>query len=813
MVQSAIGQDYASRQPDFAERLGKLTQRQPLTPDMAPAAVILRGQRATEVEGAVTPLGLERQFGMEALLGNNDALDVAYLEQGMLAARAVGLISVEAGEVGGRQRPGGKATGFLVGPGLLLTNHHVLEDPDDARRATLSLGYAYDRLGNLGVPQVFRLTPEAGFWTSVALDYALVVVAQRTERGSERGAALADSGFLRLNPRPGKTDRGLHVSVIGHPAGKPKQVALRENRVLQVGEGQDAQQEAPAVPNADALLWYETDTLPGSSGSPVFNDLWQVVALHHAGVPRTRTEEGQRLYLRAGHDAADPAGWLAEDLARDLSDERLTWIANEGVRISRICDDLRAMQTAAPHPVLRAWLDDQDGTAPYPAPVAPAVPAAGPVILELGQQRRPEPVAADYASRAGNGYQPDFLGPVIPLPDSRRAEAVFGPAAQRLDGAGSLLEYRHFSVVMCAQRRLAYFTAVNIDGASVVDLPRGRDVWQYDPRLDRSHQVGDELYANEPGGNYFDRGHLVRRRDPTWGPDAQQANDDTFHWTNCSPQYWQFNESDTLWAGLENFVLLNADTDNLRVSVMNGPVFGAGDTLHRGIQIPKFYWKLVAVLGAAGRLNTSAYVVSQEQQATSIGFEALPVGPYRTFQVSVTELERRTLLDFGETVRAADVGAGLAERPLRSVHDLRRPRRGGAAARPQDQLAFRTVPVPGSAPLMTRFRLETGGELLIETRGDEQESSAVVDGGIRTELARPELSGGETVQDAAQSFEQALQGAAPALQSVADFLKTIDNPDEISVQVGLKLSAQAGIILAHVGAEGTLNVTMKWTKH
>jgi V8-like Glu-specific endopeptidase len=30
---------------------------------------------------------------------------------------------------------------------------------------------------------------------------------------------------------------------------------------------------------------YTTDTLPGSSGSPVFNDNWEVVALHHAGGP------------------------------------------------------------------------------------------------------------------------------------------------------------------------------------------------------------------------------------------------------------------------------------------------------------------------------------------------------------------------------------------------------------------------------------------------------------------------------------------------------------------------------------------------
>ncbi|BBD63609.1 hypothetical protein NIES2109_64840 (plasmid) [Nostoc sp. HK-01] len=31
------------------------------------------------------------------------------------------------------------------------------------------------------------------------------------------------------------------------------------------------------------VVQYVTSTLQGSSGSPVFNDAWDVVALHHAG--------------------------------------------------------------------------------------------------------------------------------------------------------------------------------------------------------------------------------------------------------------------------------------------------------------------------------------------------------------------------------------------------------------------------------------------------------------------------------------------------------------------------------------------------
>ncbi|MER3477440.1 MAG: hypothetical protein C4287_14275, partial [Leptolyngbya sp. ERB_1_2] len=58
------------------------------------------------------------------------------------------------------------------------------------------------------------------------------------------------------------------VTVIQHPGGQPKQIAIRENKVLKIGDDQDALQ--------DNFLWYASDTAPGSSGSPVLNDNWQV---------------------------------------------------------------------------------------------------------------------------------------------------------------------------------------------------------------------------------------------------------------------------------------------------------------------------------------------------------------------------------------------------------------------------------------------------------------------------------------------------------------------------------------------------------
>ncbi|VXB47653.1 hypothetical protein PLANTIT3_50073 [Plantibacter sp. T3] len=75
------------------------------------------------------------------------------------------------------------------------------------------------------------------------------------------------------------------------------------------------------------------------------------------------------------------------------------------------------------------------------------------------------------------------------------------------------LDYTHFTVLLDPDRRLAAATGVDIDGAALLDLGRGDD-WHLDDRVPVEEQAGPELYAR----NDLDRGHLVRRRDPVWGP-------------------------------------------------------------------------------------------------------------------------------------------------------------------------------------------------------------------------------------------------------------------------------------------------------
>jgi endonuclease G len=273
--------------------------------------------------------------------------------------------------------------------------------------------------------------------------------------------------------------------------------------------------------------------------------------------------------------------------------------------------------------------------------LSPPVPAPGPepIFGTPGTTPRIEvatPALEWYASSAG--YDPAFLGAPVPLPkvpSRRRRDLV-----RLLDGSGTELKYTHFSLVMSKSRKLAYFTAVNIDGSALHSQRRERDVWYFDPRLDQKYQSGPELYEN----NDLDRGHLVRRLDPMWGSSWQEAGEDTFHFTNASPQHKNLNQK--TWSNLEDYILQNAGRFDLKVTVFTGPIFRADDLRYRRqFKIPAEFWKVVAIVKDDGSLSATAYMQTQKNLIEVLEFA---YGAYKTYQVPVTLIEELSGLDFGE---------------------------------------------------------------------------------------------------------------------------------------------------------------------
>ena len=253
----------------IVSRIDRLSTYYPDVRPVSPAELVAGKGEALRAAGAV----------LERIINTPDFVDVRFLEAGERAARAVGRIDIR----DDRGRLVGYGTGSLVSPRLLLTNHHVLPDAATAAGSAIEFNYQDGIDGRPLQPVLVPLDPGSFFLTDEQLDFALVAV-----KGSDD--ILGAFGFNRLIAAEGKAIPGDFVTVVQHPRGEKKQVALRDNRVVDV---------------FDLFLHYQADTEPGSSGSPVFNDQWEVVALHHAGVPAPEhTELG---------------GWV-----------------NEGIRISRI---------------------------------------------------------------------------------------------------------------------------------------------------------------------------------------------------------------------------------------------------------------------------------------------------------------------------------------------------------------------------------------------------------------------------------------------------------------------------------------------
>jgi len=185
---------------------------------------------------------LERIIGKQSSL-----LPISFLEMGLLCARSVARVELAAGY----------GSGFITDNNIFVTNNHVIKDETEASTARIQFNYQQNARGLDLQATNFQLDPGSGFSTSVENDWTLVRV---------EGDANADWGAIKIEPvELEKTER---VNIVQHPGGGPKQIALYHNIVAYVDERR---------------IQYLTDTLPGSSGSPVFDDRWRVVALHHSG--------------------------------------------------------------------------------------------------------------------------------------------------------------------------------------------------------------------------------------------------------------------------------------------------------------------------------------------------------------------------------------------------------------------------------------------------------------------------------------------------------------------------------------------------
>ena len=110
-----------------------------------------------------------------------------------------------------------------------------------------------------------------------------------TSPPSELDASLLEIGEVpngaecppRIEATPGFEEwPEKRVNILGHPRGMTLRVSLQDNKLVSVG---------------DRYLHYQTPTDPGSSGSPIFNQNWELVGIHHSASKEKQANEGIRL--------------------------------------------------------------------------------------------------------------------------------------------------------------------------------------------------------------------------------------------------------------------------------------------------------------------------------------------------------------------------------------------------------------------------------------------------------------------------------------------------------------------------------------
>ncbi|MDJ0638063.1 MAG: DNA/RNA non-specific endonuclease [Paracoccaceae bacterium] len=701
---------YAAEQ-NIERRTRRLQRKLNIAPREAEALSAAVQQRAVDVsaEEAVQFETHSARGGPEAIWGDTiDFVAVAFLEKGAAIARSVGRVAFLNGT--------GQGTGVLIGENLFLTNNHVIGGSEQTDQFVLEFDYERDLNGALRSQTRFLIDGTFFITDPVnGLDFSLFSVGQKLSGPG----SLAEFGRTVLSDASDKHMVGEFANIVQHPRGRFKEVVLRENRL---------------VNRFDDALHYVADTEPGSSGSPVYNSEWQMIALHHWGGPWIDQAPGASFEINEGIRTSS--------IVRKLKDRMPSLPATQRERL------LRALALPEMAPARAAAADEggkqvesgvhvaEDGTATWTLPVELSVriPAlAKDKVTETAVVQPSIPAAAeaedDFSDRSG--YLPDFLpGFHIPLP--ALGPAIRDDAARLIDpepGANPFeLKYHHFSVVLNARRRLAFFTACMIDGATAKSINRKTgavsllspfdpgleeslddaegDSWRTDPRVERDTYSGGEVYKGQvvPGfpspqssgriARMFQRGHLVRRIDPAWGSDARAlaAERDTFHWTNAAPQVGFFNQgtadeddpgtgNGNLWRAAENYVLRNAVAEDQRVVSFTGPVFRNNDRPFRHIKIPQDFFK-VTVWVENGTLQALALLVNQSQvfdawpealgtpeflasaEAAEAFLDDDELDRVTDFLSTVQEIEDLTGINFGDDVRAADVREGQGTVPV-----------------------------------------------------------------------------------------------------------------------------------------------------
>lgn len=503
-------------------------------------------------------------------------------------------------------------TGWLVADDTIVTNRHVAEV------------FATQAAKNKGVfIQTFTgktLMPFIDFKEEINQDKSIEIEIKSVLFMPSKGNKIPDLTILKIKPNNKTPDpvpfydrltKDQFIGVIGYPMSDPRGVKNKAMEKDIFGEVLGVKRYAPGqvitVPKSQHYFLHDASTLGGNSGSLVQDmESGCAVGIHFGGI-------------------------LME--------------ANYAVKGSVILEKCKSCNI---HPIKFTKSQVQS------------------IIVDHDSIQEKSFAESSYNDRVGydvNFLSSDSTNAKVNLPKVKSTNDIlkFGKNNKETE-----LKYTHFSVVMSKSRRLCYYSAVNIDGATYKRMKRPSG-WRYDSRIPKEAQIMKECYGVEPR---FSKGHMARREDPNWGPLAAMGNKDSMHVTNAAPQMQSFNAG--TWLSLENYALENAKHDDQKISVITGPVLSDNDPTIFDVQIPVEFWKVIAFIhDDTGKLCVTGYTQSQEGYLRNDEFV---FGQFETYQVPLKLIEKKAGINFGTLKKLDPLADAIFESipsPIKSVRQIR----------------------------------------------------------------------------------------------------------------------------------------------
>lgn len=274
---------------------------------------------------------------LEQVNGDPNFLSAHFLTEGAEIQKAVAMVTLKVA-MGNLAAGEGLGSGFLISNSLFMTNNHVI--PNKAFCTNVNMQFMYQDNYNTQPainPEFFETHDNSFFHTNASLDYTIVrlkrkpyyIIANAPSRfarlredmgeiggtdepeyadaeqmkelayisdfiAKKKAIAMFDPSRIRLffGYTPGSRygfiplkaniiyPAGIMLNIIQHPQGRKKEVVVQENKIDGVFTN---------------VIHYLSDTDYGSSGSPVFNNTWDLKALHHARVLNEPKNEGIRI--------------------------------------------------------------------------------------------------------------------------------------------------------------------------------------------------------------------------------------------------------------------------------------------------------------------------------------------------------------------------------------------------------------------------------------------------------------------------------------------------------------------------------------